>query len=631
MFIRNRLGANNTARRLENGIKPNVREGGPTKRAIAALACVAALLAPHAAYAMTNDQIQGEMANIIYCEPGGYVSCDYDGYVNTSGRHEGIDFALRRGAEICSMIDGEVTYVSNASSLSTCAIYDSARDKTVVYLHGNYSVSAGEHVSQGEIIGTEASKGAGSAAHTHIEVRDGYCQRATKSVNDYTLENDDPYPYWESVLGSNGGSVASNQAPDGDVNVCESAGRAKVRVAGWAYDPDDPGSSLDIHVYVGGPAGVGEGHVLRADLPSGDVSEAFGVGGNHRFDATLDTALTGDQPVYVYAIGNAGDNPLLTDSEHWVSIAQPGLPDYDYGASVTLPEGDGTYTIASSLDPRLFVEVAGSSTSDGGNVQLWGGERDENRQWVFTRHDDGTYTIANAHSGKVLDVAGASLDGGANILQWTDGGGDNQRWWVQDCGDGTYALKAKHSRGFLDVTDAIATDGQNIQQCWGNGHAAQRFIISKSYGLANALPQGDGIYVVKPSAACNLCLDIFGASRDNGANLQIWEANSSVAQRFVFTMNADGSYRIANEASGLLLDVDGASRADSANVHQWGDEQALHRSWWLEDLRDGSYAIKSVNSGRCLDIAGANLSSGTNVQQWRSNGTVAQSWIIERA
>lgn len=630
MFAWNRPGATRTTCQFENDAKSNARGGWSTKRGFAALACAATLLAPHAAFAMTNDEIQGEIANIIYCEPGGHVSCDYDGYVNTRGRHEGIDFALRRGAEICSMIDGEITYVSNSSSLSTCAIYDPARDKTVVYLHGNYTVSTGEHVSQGEIIGTEASNGAGSAAHTHIEVRDGKRQRATKSVNDYTLENDDPYPYWESVLGTGSSAVAGNQDPDGDVNVCESPGSGKVRVAGWAYDPDDPGSSIGVHVYVGGPAGSGEGHAFVADLPSADVSAAFGVGGRHRFDVTFDTGLEGDQPVYVYAIGNAGDNPLITGSAHRVSIASRGLPNYDYGASVTLPEGDGTYTIASSLDPRLFVEVEGSSTSDGGNVQLWGGEREKNRQWVFTRNNDGTYTISNARSGKVLDVAGASLDGGANIWQWTSNGGDNQRWWIQDCGDGTYALKARHSRGFLDVTNAVAADGQNIQQCRGNGSPAQRFIISKSYGLASTLPQGDGVYTVRPAAARNLCMDVYGASRDNGANLQIWEANSTAAQRFAFTMNADGSYRIANEASGLLLDVDSASRADGANVHQWGREEVLHRSWWLEDLGDGSYAIKSVNSGRCLDVAGANLSTGTNLQQWRSNGTVAQNWVVER-
>jgi murein DD-endopeptidase MepM/ murein hydrolase activator NlpD len=88
------------------------------------LAAAAVCLTPRVALAYDRDEIQGQMINIIYCEPGGYVS--------TSGRHEGIDFALRHGAEICSMIDGEVTYVSNSSSLSTCAIYDHARDKTVV-------------------------------------------------------------------------------------------------------------------------------------------------------------------------------------------------------------------------------------------------------------------------------------------------------------------------------------------------------------------------------------------------------------------------------------------------------------------------------------------------------------------
>lgn len=223
-------------------------------------------------------------------------------------------------------------------------------------------------------------------------------------------------------------------------------GSGTVEVCGWAFDLDDPGASLDVHVYIGGPVGTGsEGYVIRADQPRDDVNQAYGISGSHGFDAVIDTGREGAQDVYIYAInvGYGVDNTCLGHETAQVSHDER-LPNYDYGSAVTLPQGDGTYTIASSLDPRLFVEVEGSSGADGANVQLWGGWTSRNRLWRFSRNADGTYTIANDVSGKVLDVYDASLAGGANVQQWADNGSSNQRWWVQDCGDGTYALKAAH-------------------------------------------------------------------------------------------------------------------------------------------------------------------------------------------
>ena len=149
----------------------------------------------------SNADLQKKMINVLYAGAGGRMTCDFDGYVTTSGRHEGIDFARTAGASIYSLISGVVTRVTNASKLSTLAIYDSTNNKTVVYLHGNYSVSVGQTITQGQYIGTESNNGA-SAAHTHIEVRDGKRTAAAISVGDSTLDNANPYPYWSIIFGN---------------------------------------------------------------------------------------------------------------------------------------------------------------------------------------------------------------------------------------------------------------------------------------------------------------------------------------------------------------------------------------------------------------------------------------------
>lgn len=154
--------------------------------------------------AASNSEIKAKMVSVLYGgASGGYVSCDFDGYSTTSGRHEGIDFVRYSGAPIYSLISGEVVRVANSSSvgtLSTLAIYDSTNNKSVIYLHAaNICVSTGSTVKQGQLVAYEGNRGS-SAPHTHIEVRNGRQLYAAKSVNDYTLENPNPYSYWNKVL-----------------------------------------------------------------------------------------------------------------------------------------------------------------------------------------------------------------------------------------------------------------------------------------------------------------------------------------------------------------------------------------------------------------------------------------------
>lgn len=109
-----------------------------------------------------------------------------------------------------------------------------------------------------------------------------------------------------------------------------SSGPGKVRVYGWAFDPDAPKVSIGVHVYVGGGAGdpAAYGYPLTADQPRHDVAERHGSGVNVGFDVTFDVpGKYGDQPVYLYAInvpGTAGGNELIGAGT--VHIEEPPPP-----------------------------------------------------------------------------------------------------------------------------------------------------------------------------------------------------------------------------------------------------------------------------------------------------------------
>ena len=115
------------------------------------------------------------------------------------------------------------------------------------------------------------------------------------------------YRYANSV--ESGGS--SENDPKGNLESV-SAGENSVTVKGWAFDVDNTSKSIEIHVYIGGDAGTGEGHAITANVSRPDVNTVYGCGSNHGFQSTISTSKTGTQPVYVYAINvGEGTNTLL--------------------------------------------------------------------------------------------------------------------------------------------------------------------------------------------------------------------------------------------------------------------------------------------------------------------------------
>lgn len=92
----------------------------------------------------------------------------------------------------------------------------------------------------------------------------------------------------------------------------------------------------------------------------------------------------------------------------------------------------------------------------------------------------------------------------------------------------------------------------------------------------------DGEYMICNRGLGTAMLDISGASRSNGANAQLWEANGSGAQRFMISYDeCAGAYEIMCAASGLALDVDCADFSSGANVQLYESNGSAAQSWRL--------------------------------------------------
>jgi len=139
-----------------------------------------------------------------------------------------------------------------------------------------------------------------------------------------------------------------------------------------------------------------------------------------------------------------------------------GLDAASVAALPVLPRADRVYRVLSASS-HLSLDMAASSTDNGGALIQFGWHSTTNQLWRFLPFDDGTYHIQSVNSGKCIDVPGASQDDGAQLIQWDCHDGDNQRWMLIPK-PGGFILQAKHSGRVMDVPGFSTDEGSRIQQ-----------------------------------------------------------------------------------------------------------------------------------------------------------------------
>ena len=194
----------------------------------------------------------------------------------------------------------------------------------------------------------------------------------------------------------------------------------------------------------------------------------FHVGiGDHNLES-------GDYLTHIYAYDAAGNSS---------SAAAPvvTLPNILSGPTASGTLEDGVYTIASSLNQNIVLDVAEVSKSSGANIQVWTAANSENQLWYIQSIGGGLYSVRALHSARFMNVAGSGKTNGTNIHQWSDKtpNGD-EKWRIQDNEDGTYTFLAAVNGLALDLAEGKVANGQNVQ-CWtSNGTGAQKWALIPS-------------------------------------------------------------------------------------------------------------------------------------------------------
>lgn len=140
--------------------------------------------------------------------------------------------------------------------------------------------------------------------------------------------------------------------------------------------------------------------------------------------------------------------------------------------------GNGRYKITSRLCGKS-LDVAGASTEDEANIQIWSYTGGLNQQFNVEDLGNGYHSIRAAHSGKSMDVYEKCSEAGCQIVQWEYSGDWNQQWQINSAEDGYYKIISRHNGMPLDVWEFDCEDGADVRQWDDTGNTNQQWSFER--------------------------------------------------------------------------------------------------------------------------------------------------------
>ncbi len=157
-------------------------------------------------------------------------------------------------------------------------------------------------------------------------------------------------------------------------------------------------------------------------------------------------------------------------------------------------------------------------------------------------------------------------------------------------------------------------------------------ILKNNKALANykETTLEEGTYEIYSCLNDTKVINIQDGSKQDGANVNLYDRENRENQKFKVVLNEDGTYTFIALHSNKVLDVTSAGKANGTNVAQYEANGTNAQKWNLKLNRDGSYSILSKCNDLYLDVTCGNTQNGTNIQMYQENGTKAQKFEFSK-
>lgn len=228
------------------------------------------------------------------------------------------------------------------------------------------------------------------------------------------------------------------------------------------------------------------------------------------------------------------------------------------------------YKIMSAIDTNYVLDLYNGSVRNGGNIQVFASNDTIAQRWNFAKQTtdrdtcnviastnkglmpDGVYYIKNQNKNFSLDVQNNSLYAGGNVWLYSLNKSNFQKWKISHDSQG-YVLFENVGSGMY-----LAVSGSNVVQQKKSNDYNQKWIIK--YDANHNLR-------IVPATNSNSAVDISNGSVKNGSNIQIYTANNTAAQKWVFEY-------INTNATGGLMQIMGTSQTTVAQMVRYYNANA---------------------------------------------------------
>lgn len=291
---------------------------------------------------------------------------------------------------------------------------------------------------------------------------------------------------------------------------------------------------------------------------------------------------------------------------------------------------DGWYMIISGNSDDRVLDINNWNRNNGGNLETYAKNNTTNQRFYLHYLNNGYYSIRVLHSGKYIHIQDEN-NKTSNVHQWEGYNHNNAQWALKPAGNGYYYLQCRGNGSYLDNKSGSTSLGNNVITYPGNGSNAQKWkFVSTSDGSDEKRSLQDGWYEIQCGNNTSYVWDINSASRNNGANLEIYPRHGGDNQRFYLKYLNNGYYAIMAASSYKYMHKQNAGHTD--NIVQWEgcSTSAIQTQWAISSAGNGYYYIRA-KAGNYADNSGGTVKNGNNIITYYKNGTNAQKWRIVSA
>ena len=146
-----------------------------------------------------------------------------------------------------------------------------------------------------------------------------------------------------------------------------------------------------------------------------------------------------------------------------------------------------------------------------------------------------------------------------------------------------YVIKNVNSGLYLGLSEGETASGLDIVQ--GSTGTGWSFAAANSDAAEAQSDADNGYYYIHLVKDSVFVLNLSSGSKDNGANIELWEDVANASQQFKFVQNEDNTYSIVtkNTKDKSCLGIGAGSKEENASVIQWACDGTDNQKWTLEE------------------------------------------------